>query len=312
MHLGNLLCGLIAWLSVRSQNGKMILRHEDLDEMRCPLSYARLIEEDLRWFGLDWDEGGLEGTGPHAPYCQSRRSELYRQYLDRLEQKGLLYPCFCSRAQLHAASAPHLEDGQVLYDGRCRHLTPEQVAEKRKTRSPAIRVKVPNETVAFTDLHYGRVEQNLAAQCGDFILRRSDGVFAYQLAVAVDDGLMGVTQVVRGRDLLSSTPRQIWLLGQLGFSAPEYGHIPLLLDETGNRLSKRDLSLDLGELRKRFGRPEPILGRLAYAAGLLEKPEPACAKELIQVFSWDKIPKTDLFCPPGLRVENSGMVPPLV
>ncbi len=136
MHLGNLFCGLIAWLSARSQNGKMILRQEDLDEMRCPRRYAELIEEDLRWFGLDWDEGGLSGSGPHAPYLQSRRSEIYRQYLDQLKQKGLLYPCFCSRAQLHAASAPHLEDGQVLYPGACRRLTPEQVAQKRKTRSP--------------------------------------------------------------------------------------------------------------------------------------------------------------------------------
>lgn len=304
MHLGNLLCGLIAWLSVRSQNGKMILRQEDLDSMRCPLSYARLIEEDLRWFGLDWDEGGLEGKGPHAPYLQSRRSDIYQKYLDKLEQKGLLYPCFCSRAQLHAASAPHLEDGQVLYPGTCRRLTPQQVGQKRKTRSPAIRVKVPDRTVGFTDLHYGRVEQNLAARCGDFILRRSDGVFAYQLAVTVDDGLMEVTQVVRGRDLLSSTPRQIWLLQELGFSVPEYGHIPLLLDETGSRLSKRDLSLDLGELRKRFGRPEPILGKLAYAAGLLDRPEPASVKELVSVFSWDKIPKADLLCPEGLRMEN--------
>ena len=217
MHLGNLLCGLIAWLSVRSQNGKMILRQEDLDEMRCPRSYAELIEQDLRWFGLDWDEGGLAGSGSHAPYLQSRRSEIYQQYLDKLNQKGLLYPCFCSRAQLHAASAPHLEDGQVLYPGTCRHLTPEQIAQKRKIRPPALRVKVPDETVTFTDLHYGLVEQNLATQCGDFILRRSDGVFAYQLAVTVDDGLMGVTQVIRGRDLLSSTPRQIWLLRELGF-----------------------------------------------------------------------------------------------
>lgn len=167
---------------------------------------------------------------------------------------------------------------------------------------------MPDETVTFTDLHYGFVEQNLATQCGDFILRRSDGVFAYQLAVTVDDGLMGVTQVIRGRDLLSSTPRQIWLLRELGFPVPEYGHIPLLLDETGNRLSKRDLSLDLGELRKRFGRPEPILGKLAYAAGLLDRPEPASARELIPVFSWEKIPKTDLYCPEGLRLENSGNV----
>lgn len=311
MHLGNLLCGLIAWLSVRSQNGKMILRQEDLDEMRCTRRYAELIEEDLHWFGLDWDEGGLAGSGPHAPYLQSRRSEIYQQYLDKLNQKGLLYPCFCSRAQLHAASAPHLEDGQVLYPGTCRHLTPEQIAQKRKTRPPALRVKVPDETVTFTDLHYGLVEQNLAAQCGDFILRRSDEVFAYQLAVTVDDGLMGVTQVIRGRDLLSSTPRQIWLLRELGFPAPEYGHIPLLLDEAGNRLSKRDLSLDLGELRKQFGRPEPILGKLAYAAGLLGRPEPASARELIPVFSWDNIPKGDLCCPTGLRMENSGIIHPL-
>lgn len=249
-------------------------------------------------------KGGWKEKALTHPTFKAAAVTSIRSIWTNWNKRGCCTPAFAARAQLHAASAPHLEDGQVLYPGTCRRLTPQQVGQKRKTRSPAIRVKVPDRTVGFTDLHYGRVEQNLAARCGDFILRRSDGVFAYQLAVTVDDGLMGVTQVVRGRDLLSSTPRQIWLLQELGFSVPEYGHIPLLLDETGSRLSKRDLSLDLGELRKRFGRPEPILGKLAYAAGLLDRPEPASAKELVSVFSWDKIPKADLLCPEGLRMEN--------
>ena len=156
------------------------------------------------------------------------------------EARGLCYPCFCSRAQLHAASAPHASDGELLYSGACRDLTPAQVAEKSRTRSPALRLRVPEETIAFTDLHDGPQQQYLPTGCGDFILRRSDGVYAYQLAVVADDGAMGVNQVVRGRDLLSSTPRQILLYRLLGYPVPEFGHTPLLLASDGRRLSKRD------------------------------------------------------------------------
>ena len=296
MHLGNVLCCLIAWLSARSQGGRVILRVEDLDPERSSHDYERQIEEDLRWLGLTWDEGGLEAAG--GRYCQSGRSGVYEQYFDILSEKGLIYPCFCSRAELHAADAPHLSDGRYFYPGTCRNLTPEEAAEKAKKRKPAWRVKVPDETVRFTDLHYGPYAENLAAECGDFVIRRADGVFAYQLATAVDDGLMGVTEVVRGRDLIGSTARQLWLQRTLGLPSPVYGHIPLLTDWDGRRLSKRDGDLDLARLREKW-RPEEIIGMLAEAAGILPAYRPVSARELVPLFSWGKVKKGDVRLPEG-------------
>ena len=231
------------------------------------------------------------------PYFQSQRTEFYLSCFHHLEKMGLMYPCFCSRAELHTAQAPHLSDGRVIYSGRCKKLTSEQLKEKRRRRSPAFRLQVPNQEESFHDLHYGLVRQNLQTEFGDALIRRSDGVFAYQLAAAADDGEMGITQVVRGSDLLSSTPIQRYLLRLLGYPLPEYGHIPLLLDSKGQRLSKRDQSMDLGELRRRFPSPEPLLGRLGHLCGFLEKPEPVTAFDLLEVFSWEKLPKTDLRLP---------------
>ena len=296
MHLGNVLCCLIAWLSARSQGGRVILRVEDLDPERSSHDYERQIEEDLRWLGLTWDEGGLEAAG--GGYCQSGRSGIYEQYFDILKRENLVYPCFCSRAELHAADAPHLSDGRYFYPGTCRNLTPEEAAEKAKKRKPAWRVKVPDETVRFTDLHYGPYAENLAAECGDFVVRRADGVFAYQLATAVDDGLMGVTEVVRGRDLIGSTARQLWLQRTLGLPSPVYGHIPLLTDWDGRRLSKRDGDLDLARLREKW-RPEEIIGMLAEAAGILPAYRPVSARELVPLFSWGKVKKGDVRLPEG-------------
>lgn len=287
MHLGNVLCAMLAWLSARRQGGRFLLRIEDLDAMRCPRSFAALILDDLRWLGLDWDSNLL---------YQSERAAVYEQYEAVLREKNLLYPCFCSRAALHAASAPHLSDGRVIYPGTCRHLTAAEIQEKRKSRLPAIRVCVPDETIAFTDTVCGSYAENLTAECGDFIIRRSDGVFAYQLAVVVDDALSGVTEVVRGCDLLSSTPRQIWLYQELGFTPPRFAHIPLLCDSDGRRLSKRDQDLDLGLLRQRFT-PEQLTGILACAAGLLDKPEPVALRELIPVFAWEKLSRKALHLP---------------
>lgn len=291
MHLGNAFSALLAWLSARSTGGQMVLRLEDLDPARCRRAYCAQVEEDFRWLGLDWDIGGSEGG---ASYYQSTRSALYAEYLNRLAEKNLLYPCFCSRNELHAASAPHRSDGVLLYAGTCRNLTEEQRAEKAKLRSPAIRVRVPEETISFVDGLQGAFSQNLAADCGDFILRRSDGVFAYQLAVVVDDGLMGVNQVVRGEDLLDSTPRQIWLQRQLGFPQPEYYHVPLLYGADGHRLSKRQRDLDLGAIRAAGARPEQVIGRLACWAGLIDRPEPIAASELVPTFSWKKVQKTPI------------------
>ena len=292
MHLGNLMCCLLAWLSAKSKGGQVLLRIEDLDTVRCPRVYADAIMDDLAWLGLAAD-------GPTPTVYQSERSGIYQQYYDILLKKGLVYPCFCSRSQLHAASAPHRSDGQVLYAGTCRGLSAEEVARRSATRAPAFRVQVPDEEIAFTDGHLGRYAENLARDCGDFYLRRADGVFAYQLAVVVDDALMGVTEVVRGSDLLSSTPRQLWLYRELGLTAPQFYHLPLLLAPDGRRLSKRDGDQSLENLRARYT-PQEIIGKLAYVCGLQDTPAPAAPQELVSGFSWDKVPKQDILLPEEL------------
>lgn len=299
LHLGNLFCSLIAWLAAKSQGGKILLRNEDLDVERSRPEYALQAQRDLEALGLFWDEGG-DRSGPHAPYDQSQRFPFYRTQLERLENQGLVYPCFCSRAQLHAASAPHASDGETIYAGTCRGLSPQEVAERSKTRAPALRLQVPEETIAFTNLHYGPQQQYLPTGCGDFILRRSDGVYAYQLAVVADDGAMGVTQVVRGRDLLSSTPRQILLYRLLGWPVPEFGHTPLLLAPGGRRLSKRDGDQCLSGLLEKGLTPRDVVGRLAFLAGLVEEPCPITPEELLPRFSWDKLPQEDVVVPAGL------------
>ena len=292
MHLGNLLCCLLAWLSAKSKGGQVLLRIEDLDAQRCPRVYADAIVDDLAWLGLAAD-------GPCPPVYQSARSAIYQYYYDKLAARGLTYPCFCSRSQLHAASAPHRSDGQVVYAGTCRGLTPAQAAEKAKTKAPAWRVRVPDEEIAFVDGHLGPYAENLARDCGDFYLRRADGVFAYQLAVVVDDALMGVTEVVRGADLLSSTPRQLWLYRELGLTPPAFYHLPLLLDHEGRRLSKRDGDQSLEHLRARYA-PEEIVGKLAFAAGLQATPRPAAPAALARTFDWAQVPKHDIFLPENL------------
>lgn len=297
LHLGNLFCSLLAWLAAKRQGGRILLRIEDLDRERTRMEYVRSAEEDLHFLGLSWDEGGSSGG---EAYFQSNRSGFYEQLLHRLEEQGLVYPCFCSRAELHAASAPHASDGDPIYSGKCRGLPPEDVKKLAETRSPALRLRVPPEVFTFLDSHYGEVSQNLAEECGDFILRRSDGVFAYQLAVVGDDAAMGVTQVVRGRDLLSSTARQIYLYRLLGYPVPEFAHVPLLLAHDGRRLSKRDRDASLQALRDKGFSGEEIVGRLAYLAGLLPAPEAAAPAELIPLFSWEKVPKEDIFLPEGL------------
>lgn len=299
MHLGNLFCALLSWLSVKSQGGEWILRIEDLDTARCRPDYARQVEEDLRWLGLAWDEGGSAG-GPDAPYFQSERTALYEAALARLRGMGRVYPCFCTRAQLHAASAPHREDGLTVYPGTCRGLTAEDIARREAAgRKGALRLRVPEETVTFTDGHLGEVTEYLPTDCGDFLLRRSDGLFAYQLAVVVDDAAMGITEVVRGADLLSSTPRQLLLYELLGWEAPEFFHFPLLLSPDGRRLSKRDGDLGLAALRERYT-PEEIVGKLAYLAGLNPGGGSRTPEELAQGFDWDAVPRRDIRLPEGL------------
>lgn len=301
MHLGNLFCGLLVWLSARSAGGKVILRIEDLDPERTSRAFADQLERDLLFLGLDWDEGGAFG-GPHASYYQSERTACYEEIFERFQEEGRLYPCFCSRAQLHAADAPHASDGDVIYDGRCARLTPEEAAERAKRRPPATRIRVPDEIISFTDGHYGPTSQNLLRECGDFVVRRADGIFAYQLAVVADDAAMGVTEVVRGRDLISSTPRQLYLYRLLGVKPPRFLHTPLLLALDGRRLSKRDADLDLDGLRARGLTAERIVGALACAAGLIDRPEPVTPGELLPHFAWDRVPREDVHLPKELLI----------
>lgn len=353
MHLGNVFSSLLAWLSVRSQGGKLVLRIEDLDDRARSGPWDALLMDDLRWLGLDWDEG---------PYYQTDRIDLYADAVRQLDDMGLVYPCFCTRAELHAASAPHASDGTPVYAGTCRGLTAAEVAARSKARPPALRLKVPPvqgiassrgpfESYApeskhskteltdfgnsmpreltfgdcsergarggaalqgaaggvrgaaasrsaaggdagvmhFEDRTYGPQREVLAEECGDFLVRRSDGVYAYQLAVVVDDADMGVNEVVRGCDLLGSTARQMYLQDLLGYAHPSYAHVPLLVAPDGRRLSKRDRDCDVGVLREHFGTPGALLGRLAYVAGLVPSPEPRTADQLVDEFRWSAV-----------------------
>ena len=366
MHLGNVFSSLLAWLSVRSQGGKLVLRIEDLDDRARSGPWDALLMDDLRWLGLDWDEG---------PYYQTDRIDLYADAVRRLDDMGLVYPCFCTRAELHAASAPHASDGTPVYAGTCRGLTAAEVAARSKARPPALRLKVPpvqgiassrgpfesdapeskhskteladfgnsmpreltfgdcsergvrggaalqdtadgtrggaalqgaaggvrgataSRSAAggdagvmhFEDRTYGPQREVLAEECGDFLVRRSDGVYAYQLAVVVDDADMGVNEVVRGCDLLGSTARQMYLQDLLGYAHPSYAHVPLLVAPDGRRLSKRDRDCDMGVLREHLGPPGALLGRLAYVAGLVPSPEPRTADQLVDEFRWSAV-----------------------
>ena len=283
MHLGNVFAALIAWASVRSRGGEMVLRMEDLDTQRTSLEYASQLRADLAWLGLDYDRE----TPP-----QSQRSEVYDRYFERLKELGLLYPCYCTRSQLHSVNAPHLSDGTYVYPGTCRDLSEEMRAAMN--RPPAWRVRVPDRQWEFCDLVQGEYRLNLATDCGDMVVRRADGVYVYQLAVTVDDGEAGVTEVVRGMDLLSSAPRQMYLQELFGFPHPAYGHVPMLLAPDGRRLSKRDRDLDLGQLQKWVSAQE-VIGTLAYSAGLIEQNTAISAKELAAEFDWKKLKGDAIF-----------------
>ena len=217
---------------------------------------------------------------------------MYARYFEILRDLDLLYPCYCTRSQLHTVNAPHQSDGTYVYTGTCRNLT--EAERTAFDRAPAWRVKVPDETWALNDLAQGYFSQNLQAQCGDFVVRRADGVYVYQLAVTVDDGEAGVTEVVRGTDLLGSAPRQMYLQSLFGFPHPRYGHVPMLLAPDGRRLSKRDRDLDLGQLRKHYT-PEQIIGALAFSAGLIDQNAAISPQELLHHFSWEKISSEAIF-----------------
>lgn len=292
LHLGNVRTALVAWLGTRAANGTFVMRVEDLDPPRIIPGAEERILEDLRWLGMDWDEGPDVG-GPYGPYRQSERYPYFRDALAKLSASGRVYGCTCSRADLkRLASAPHAGEEGPVYPGICRAkaLAIDTSCEPDpKQRSAALRFHVASGTVCFDDLLAGRFCQDVAEQVGDFVVRRADGLYAYQLAVVVDDGAMAINQVVRGADLLDSTPRQIQLLEALGLPVPTYAHVPLVLNEAGERLAKRDQATSIRQMREAGVRPEAIAGVLAASLGLLEAPEPLTLAELVPQFSWDRV-----------------------
>lgn len=281
MHLGNVFTAVMSWASVKRRGGRWILRIEDLDPQRSRREHAEAIEDDLRWLGLEWDEGGLADTGPSGPYSQSRRHDLYARALKHLHATGLTYPCFCRRADIMATQAPHQSDGRIVYAGTCR---PDDLPKAfcDPGRPHAVRIAVPDAPIAFTDRNYGPQSVNLALHCGDFMLRRADGAWAYQLAVVVDDALMGVTEVVRGSDLLLSSAQQIFLFDTLGYRAPEFAHVPLIVNAEGRRLSKRDEAESMAALRLSHT-PGQLLGLIARMAGFISDVRPLTPAELLRL-----------------------------
>ncbi len=291
LHMGNLRTALLAWLFARVAKGSFLLRIEDLDRPRMRSGVTQRILEDLRWLGLDWDEGPDCG-GPYAPYTQSERIDLYEQALQRLQAANLVYPCYCSRAEvLQAASAPQQgAEGSPRYPGTCRDLTQRQIrCYEAMGRKPSLRFRVDDErVVTFVDHLNGSQSQQVQQTVGDFIIRRSDGIFAYQFAVVVDDGLMHINQVVRGIDLLSSTARQILLFEALQFPLPAFIHVPLVLDTHGKRLAKRLRSEGLGPLRSTGMTAEQVVSQLATSCGLNEPGTILSSTTLVKKYEKDR------------------------
>ncbi len=274
MHAGNIFAALVSWLVVKSQGGKIILRIEDLDVERSKESFSDQVQHDFELLGLTWDVG---------PLYQNDRDEAYRAAFDSLAERGLVYPCFCTRADLHAASAPHRGE-KLVYAGTCRNLSAAEVAQRADKRPPAFRLAVPDEVYELDDFVQGPYRQNLARDCGDFIVRRSDGLFAYQLAVVVDDGEQGVNCIVRGMDLLCSTPQQMYLQDLLGLPRCSYAHVPLIVGEKDRRLSKRDRDAALDELLATYGSSEAVIGHVAGVTGLAETCDPISCEDLLASF----------------------------
>ncbi len=285
MHLGNAWTALLAWLQVRAQQGTMVLRIEDLDPERSKTTYIDRLMDDLQWLGLDWDEGPDVG-GSYGPYQQDQRRHLYQAAIDRLASKGLLYSCYCTRAEL-AASAPHAGDNERLYSGKCRTHPENRAMAGRK---PAIRLVSSPGVIEFKDLLQGTMAQDVSRTVGDFVVQRSDGVHAYQLAVVVDDAAMHISHVLRGDDLLSSTPRQIMLYRLLDLKPPAFTHVPLLVAADGHRLSKRQQDMSISSLRCQHAGAEKIIGYLSWKAGLIDKFQPVAAHELITGFDLSCMP----------------------
>lgn len=311
IHLGNARTALVAWLSIRSQDGTFVWRLEDLDPPRTVPGTAEAALEDLTWLGLDWDEGPRKG-GPYAPYVQSERYAHYEAALQRLSEAGRLFPCKRSRRDLQQlASAPHGTGGLPPYPKAFRpgHLADDWFDALVRMDRPdaAIRFKVLDDGVSFTDRVQGPLTEQVDQTVGDFVLKRRDGLYAYQLAVVVDDLLMDITEVVRGSDLLASTARQIQLIEALGGPVPAYAHVPLVVNAAGEKLSKRDDGLTLRALRVAGVHPEQIVGYLAYTLGLLDAPVGCRPEALVPAFNWAGMRRTHWRLPEAVRPHLSAL-----
>ncbi len=291
LHLGNAWTFLLCWLATRSQNGTLVLRMEDIDPERSRPEFAEAIMRDLDWLGLEWDEGPDVG-GPYGPYVQSMRLDRYADIITMLTDCGYVYPCYCTRKELRSlASAPHMDDCGPVYPGTCRGLSVQERAEREASgKRAALRLRCDASDLCFTDSLKGLVCRDWNSCGGDFAVRRSDGVFAYQLAVAVDDADQAITQVVRGDDILLSTPRQIWLLRLMGAALPQYMHVPLVFDSEGARLAKRHQHYELRALREAGVAPEHIIGYLAFRAGLQPELAPLRPQALVRDFRPQALP----------------------
>ncbi|WP_082936269.1 tRNA glutamyl-Q(34) synthetase GluQRS [Halodesulfovibrio spirochaetisodalis] len=286
MHLGNAWSFLVCWLAARKAGGSLVLRIEDIDPDRSKPEFVEGLIEDLHWLGLDWDEGADVG-GDNAPYTQSESTMLYERVITALEDAGLVYPCFCTRKELRSlASAPHMQDYGNAYPELCLRLSDDERRERERSgRRSSMRLHCPKDEICFTDTLHGDCHMSWKECGGDFPLRRSDGVFAYQLAVVVDDIRQGITQVVRGEDILHCTPRQVYLYELLGCRPPEYIHLPLVLDHEGERLAKRHGHFELRKMREAGITAEAIVGYLAFHGGLIAECKPMAVQELLQQFS---------------------------
>ena len=291
MHLGNIYAALMSYASVKKRGGQWLLRIEDLDRSRSHREFADQIIDDLLWLGLVPDLGAST-TADDRQFYQSNRDDIYEKYFDILKAQDIVYECFCRRNELNVASAPHASDGHAIYGGTCRMLSEQRRAELQQERTPCWRLRLPDEVDCFEDELFGTQRANLLRDRGDFIIRRADGNFAYNLAVVVDDALMGVSEVVRGCDLLTVSHEQRFLCRCLGFEAPHYCHIPLLLSPDGRRLSKRDKSLAMDVLRRNHT-PEQIIGIIAHIIGIQATPNALSLSEFVQSFDIHKIEKTE-------------------
>ena len=314
LHLGGARTALCAWLSVRARGGSFVLRMEDLDAERARAGAADALLEDLRWLGLDWDEGPDAGVGgPYAPYTQGLRRARYADAAARLRAAGLSYPCFCTRAELaRAASAPHPGETAPAYPGSCRSIAPADAAARVAAGArAALRLRVPAGERSFDDLVRGAVTQDIARAVGDFAIVRADGCAAYQLAVALDDAEMAITEVLRADDLVDSTPRQLLVLELLGLPAPRYAHVPLVLAADGVRLAKRDGAAQVPALRAAGRTPAEVVGFLGATLGLCPRGSRALPAELLPAWRthadlrWLAQPPTRLAAGPDPLAENT-------